>query len=56
MSILVIIGSGILGISVEFFPIPVTCVVVVKTLWQHDASVWCVVYLVEQMIEKHTDI
>ena len=41
MQILVTIGSGVCeGAGVEFPTFPLTCVVVLKTLWHYRASVW----------------
>jgi len=41
MKILVTIGSGVSeGAGVEFPTFPLTCVVVLKTLWHYRASVW----------------
>jgi len=38
---LVTIGSGVSeGAGVEFPTFPLTCVVVLKTLWHYRASVW----------------
>jgi len=38
---LVTIGSGVCeGAGVEFPTFPLTCVVVLKTLWHYRASVW----------------
>jgi len=40
---LVTIGSGVCeGAGVEFPTFPLTCVVVLKTLWHYRASVWWV--------------
>jgi len=44
---LVTIGSGVSeGAGVEFPTFPLTCVVVLKTLWHYRASVW--LFLVSQ--------
>ena len=46
MQILVTIGSGVSeGAGVEFPTFPLTCVVVLKTLWHYRASVWYVAIL-----------
>jgi len=40
---LVTIGSGVSeGAGVEFPTFPLTCVVVLKTLWHYRASVWLI--------------
>jgi len=49
---LVTIGSGVSeGAGVEFPTFPLTCVVVLKTLWHYRASVWYkIVFLAELKI------
>ena len=54
MQILVTIGSGVSeGAGVEFPTFPLTCVVVLKTLWHYRASVWYVshVHIVGDTVE-----
>jgi len=42
----VTIGSGVSeGAGVEFPTFPLTCVVVLKTLWHYRASVWFVIII-----------
>ena len=47
MQILVTIGLGVFeGAGVEFPTFPLTCIVVLKTLWHYRASMWSVLVII----------